>query len=311
MPCYHPLLRVTNGSVRLDTGKEIGTVIPYIPPADRVPGSNYQEIPCGQCIGCRLDYSRKWADRLMLEALDHEHTWFVTLTYDDAHLPMSGNVPTLRKRDVQLFMKRLRREIEPARCRFFCSGEYGDRTFRPHMHMILFGVDLPDLAFYKLSKTGDPYYTSALLNRAWQGQGFVIVCPATYETMAYTARYVTKKLKGFDSIFYHEHGIEPPFSLASRKPGIAGKRFSPDALRFDKISLPQGRQAAHPRYWQKLLEKDFPDLYDDYKAMRKCRNDARMQQLLDAIEVPYLEYLSICENNLKSRIRSLDEAKTL
>lgn len=311
MSCYHPLLRVTNGSINMDTGKEIGTVIPYIPVHDRVPGTTYTEIPCGQCIGCRLDYSKRWADRLIMESRNHEHTWFITLTYDDDHLPISDSgFPTLVKRDIQLFMKNLRRAIAPERCRFYCSGEYGDHTFRPHYHMILFGVDLQDLTFYKSSKLGDIYYNSALIDKAWENKGFCVVAPASYESMAYTARYVTKKLKGFESSFYDQYGICPPFSLSSRKPGIAGNVFDKDTMRFDKIPLPEGRSAPHPRYFQKLFERDYPDEYEIYKELRKFRNDNRKQQLLDSIEIPYLDYLKVCEDNLKSRIKSLDEGKS-
>lgn len=322
MPCFHPLTRISNGSINLDTGKPMGTVVPYVPMNKRVPNTIYQDIPCGQCIGCRLDYSRKWADRLMLEAKNHKFTWFVTLTYDDNHIPLnpvsdpnSGELlrfnPTLKKRDVQLFMKRLRKAVEPQKIRFYCSGEYGDKTFRPHYHLIIFGLELNDLTFYKLSENKDCYYNSKTLDNAWNNKGYVVVTPATYETMLYTSRYVTKKLKGFEGSFYKSHNIAPPFSLMSRRPGIAGDNFNLDIMTFETISLPQGRKASHPRYFQKLLERDYPDFYDDYKIDRKMRSDARMQILLDSIEVPYLDYLKTCEFNLKNRIKILDEVKKI
>lgn len=323
MPCYHPLTRsCIPGDFNPETGKLQGRVGKYVPVENRYPEYIYQDIPCGQCIGCRLDYSRKWADRLMMEASHHEHSWFVTLTYSDVNLPLGGRadpetgeliefVPTLRKRDCQLFMKRLRKAVAPQKVRFYCGGEYGDKSFRPHMHLILFGLDLNDLKFYKLNNLSQPYYTSELLSNCWDNKGYVVVSPATYETMAYTARYVTKKLKGFESIFYKQAGIEPPFSLMSRKPGIAGDSFSFDLMQYDKIMLPQGRKAGHPRYFQKLLERDYPDFYEEYKAERVRRNDTRMQQLLDAIEMPYLDYLKIQEFNLKNRIKILDNAKSL
>lgn len=323
MPCYHPLTRVCSpGCINLETGKLIGNVTKYVPLDQRSPDNIYQDIPCGQCLGCRIDYSRKWADRLMMEAKHHDHTWFVTLTYDDAHLPFGGRsdpetgefielVPTLRKRDCQLFMKSLRKAVAPQKIRFYCAGEYGEETFRPHMHLIIFGLDLDDLKFYKLNKLSQPYYTSETLSNAWSNKGYVVVTPATYETMAYTARYVTKKLKGFDGIFYKQAGIEPPFSLMSRKPGIAADSFSAELMEYDNIMLPQGRKAPHPRYFQKLLERDYPDFYEEYKAEREKRNDRRMQQLLDSIEMPYLDYLKLQEENFKNRIKSLDDAKTL
>lgn len=317
MPCYHPLSRISNGSINLVTGKPMGTVVPYVPIEKRVPGTIYQDIPCGQCLGCRMDYSRKWADRLMLESQNHKFTWFVTLTYDDLHLPVSARsdphtgevlkyVPTLRKRDVQLFMKRLRKAIDPAKVRFYCSGEYGSKTFRPHYHLILFGLELNDLKFYKVNEIHQPYYTSEFLSRCWNDQGYVVVAPASYETMLYTSRYVTKKLKGFESAFYDGNGIEPPFSLMSRKPGIAGDNFNFDLMQYENIILPQGRKAPHPRYYQKLLEREFPDFYEEYKRERNSRNDNRMQNLLDSIEIPYLDYLKVQEDAFKGRVKILD-----
>lgn len=307
MSCYHPLTRISNGSINLATGKAVGTVVPYVPLEKRIPGTIYQDIPCGQCIGCRLDYSRKWADRLMIESRSHSSTWFVTLTYDDIHLPFSDKgIPTLRKRDVQLFMKRLRKAIFPGKCRFFCSGEYGEKSFRPHYHLILFSLELNDLKFYKVNEIHQPYFTSDFLSRIWQNQGYVVVAPASYETMLYTSRYVTKKLKGFEGSFYKTNGIEPPFSLMSRKPGIAGDHFNIELMLNEHIMLPEGRKANHPRYYQKLLERDYPDFYEVYKSERDSRNDSKMQQLLSSIEMPYLDYLAIKEHNLKHRIKVLD-----
>lgn len=323
MPCYHPLTRVSiPGNINLDTGKLIGTVKPYIPLEKRLPDVTYQDIPCGQCLGCRLDYSRKWADRLMMEAREHEFSWFVTLTYDDLHLPTGARsdpatgevlsfVPTLRKRDVQLFMKSLRKAVAPVRIRFFCSGEYGDKTFRPHYHLIVFGLPLDDLKFYKAGSAGQLYYNSPTISKAWDEKGYCVVAPATYETMLYTSRYVTKKLKGFESSFYKANGIEPPFSLMSRKPGIGANTYSFDMMHYENICLPQGRRAPHPRYFQKLLERDYPDFYEVYKSDRQQRCDSRMQQLLDSIEMPYLDYLKVQEMNLKNRIKILDDVKTL
>lgn len=95
----------------------------------------------------------------------------------------------------------------------------------------------------------------------------------------------------------------------SRKPGIGGDNFSFDIMQYENIILPEGRKAAHPRYFQKLLERDFPDFYEDYKLERKKRNDTRMEILLNSIEIPYLDYLKVQEEAFKSRISILDNVK--
>lgn len=97
----------------------------------------------------------------------------------------------------------------------------------------------------------------------------------------------------------------------SRKPGIAGSNFNIDLMLNEHIMLPEGRKANHPRYYQKLLERDYPDFYEVYKAQRTERNDVRMQNLLDEIQIPYLEYLKNKERILKSRIMVLDNVTKL
>ena len=108
------------------------------------------QLPCGQCIGCRLERSRQWAIRCMHEKSLYSLSSFLTLTYDDDHLPPNG---TLVKRDFQLFMKRLRWEMGDG-IRFFACGEYGDGNLRPHYHALLFNVDFPDKRKCGVGKNG-------------------------------------------------------------------------------------------------------------------------------------------------------------
>ena len=126
------------------------------------------QIPCGKCIGCRLEYSRQWANRCMLELQYHDSAYFVTLTYNEEHVPRTGlhGEMSLRKRDFQLFMKRLRKKYSDDRIRFYAAGEYGTTTQRPHYHAILFGLHLDDLQVYK-SKDSYKYFTSPGLQRVW------------------------------------------------------------------------------------------------------------------------------------------------
>lgn len=205
--------------------------------------TDFIEIPCGQCIGCRLDYSRQWADRCMLELQDHKSSYFVTLTYDDDHVPFTFTsdsdtgeceqmVLTLRKRDFQLFMKRLRKALPEQKLRYFAAGEYGSETFRPHYHAIIFGLELNDLRLYKRALNAKySYYNSATLEKVWPF-GHVVVGKVTWETCAYTARYIMKKQKGTNASVYSDFNIEPEFSLMSRKPGIARNYYEQNKSRI-------------------------------------------------------------------------------
>lgn len=320
MPCYHPLKAIKIGT-NLETGKDKYAISRYNSGDDL---SNAILLPCGQCIGCRIDYSRQWADRCMLELKDHESSYFLTLTYDEQHLDSikSGytdcetgeyhNNLTLNKRDAQLWHKNLRKALDEKgypKIRFFMCGEYGSNTFRPHLHEICFGLRLDDLKFYKYNKQGQPLYTSEFLSKIWK-KGFVIVGEVTWETCAYVARYVTKKLKGQSGEFYQIHNIVPPFTLMSRKPGIARKYYEehPDFFDCSYISIATddgGRKIYPSRYYKSLLEVDDPERFADLKlnnmVAAEFNNDARLSQT----DLDYKEYLKVCEDTFSSKIKSL------
>ena len=195
VPCYHPLKafeigKTESGKRKMKVcGYDVAMVYQLVPggpwycSGDINPGSffnrvvSFVTVPCGKCIGCRLEYSRQWANRCMLELQYHDSSYFVTLTYNEEHVPRSyyGNPETgealpsltLCKRDFQLFMKRLRKRFSDDTIRFFMCGEYGPTTFRPHYHAILFGLHLDDLVPFSRSEQGFQYYTSESLQACW------------------------------------------------------------------------------------------------------------------------------------------------
>lgn len=285
---------------------------------------DFIEIPCGQCTGCRLEYSRQWANRCMLELQYHDSAYFVTLTYDDVHVPKSyygdpetGEAMTsltLVKRDFQLFMKRLRKKFPNDKIRFFMSGEYGGQSFRPHYHAILFGLHLDDLVPWSKSSQGFTYYNSSSLQSCWSVDGvpigYAVVAEVTWETCAYTARYVMKKLKGSDAQFYSDHNIEPEFTLMSRKPGIAHQYFvdHPDIYQCEFIDISTdkgGRRFRPPRYYDRLFDVEYPDEMAEIKEIRKRTAEDAKKIKLQKTNLPYLEMLAVEERNLQARIKSL------
>lgn len=280
MACYHPLFALpdinprTNRPYLTENGK----------PRLRVFGASANidlndpeliRIPCGRCIGCRLEYSRQWANRCLLELEYHKEACFVTLTYDDDHVPISRYpdpatgeaLPclTLRKRDFQLFMKRFRKALGDIQIRFFAAGEYGRQTFRPHYHAIIFGWKPKDLVPYKQSEAGFMYYNSPFMDKIWTGplneygemwysgaskesitplsersqNGMVVVADVTWQTCAYVARYTAKKSNTYGPSFFESFNIESPFSLMSRKPGLGRQWYDdhPDVYDYEYINL--------------------------------------------------------------------------
>lgn len=287
--------------------------------------SEWIEIPCGQCAECRLNRSRQWADRCMLEAQYHQSNYFVTLTYDNDHIPtnevidpLTGEIShnaTLVKKDLSAFMKRLRRAYEYAghdnNLRFYGCGEYGSTTFRPHFHVIIFGLVLDDLQLYKVNFNGDRLYTSAFLNKVWKN-GFVVVGDVTWQSAAYTARYIMKKHFGKDSCFYEDYNIEPEFTLMSRRPGIARDYYDDNKDKLfhdDFVSVPthQGSKRIYPpRYFEKLFESDFPE--NDVLERKAKRQQAAIDNkelILEKTSLDYLEYLELKEYNIQNRVNTL------
>lgn len=227
-------------------------------------------IPCGQCIGCRLEKSRQWAIRCSLESQLYQNSYFLTLTYDDEHLPKSGSlVPD----DLQKFLKRLRRYVEyhgsDKKIRFFACGEYGDNFLRPHYHAIIFNLDISDLKSFSTSFSGDIYYTSETINQIWKN-GYVIIGEVTFESCAYVARYVTKKMTGSQADFYYE-GRQPEFVRMSRRPGIGSAwldQYKSDVYPHDYIVIRDGIKVKPPKYFDKLFESIAPDEMSMIKSLR-------------------------------------------
>lgn len=279
-----------------------------------------------------MNTARQWSDRCFLEMQDHDQTWFVTLTYDDETVPVSYYVDdstgeyfksaTLRKRHFQLFMKRLRRNTGQ-KIRFFACGEYGDRTARPHYHAILFGLDLPlsDLRPYKRNDLGQMMYNSCIIDEAWNNEcfdrpedtvhGFCVVAPATYETISYTCRYVLKKAYGNDRLFYEKHGIEPVFTLMSRKPGLGRRWFEEheeELFNFSGVYIPtaDGSKKILPgRYFKNLYSLDYPDEYAIMQEENRIRNVENLKVKMKQTDLDLESQLKVEESALTNRLRAL------
>jgi len=234
-------------------------------------------LPCGQCVGCRLERSRQWAVRLIKELSLHDRSSFLTLTYSDEHLRLLPNGrPTLVLEDVQLFLKKLRRQFEPNPLRFFQCGEYGEKTFRPHHHMILFGEDfIKDREQIEDSRSGYSQYTSPTLTRIW-GLGRATISEVSFESAAYVARYALKKITGKGASF-HYSGRKPEFITMSRRPGIGAgyfDEFRSDLYPSDECIPDLGRPPSlPPKYFDKLLEKVDPILFEKVKKNRTAGLD--------------------------------------
>lgn len=225
------------------------------------------ELPCGQCMACRLNIESDWANRIVLEARSHDCNCFLTVTYDDDHLPENGS---LVKRDIQLFLKRFRKQLG-RKIRYYASGEYGDKFGRPHYHLCIFGLSKVDQIFKDRVAQRNGY---ACRLDSWP-QGSCFVGDLTLESARYVAKYCLKKRKGRKAAeFYDNLGIIPEFSLMSRRPGIAARfcdKYSDELSNFKTIIV-DGREFRLPTYFKDRLDVHFEkDPIADYRKIMSDR----------------------------------------
>lgn len=216
-------------------------------------------LPCGQCVGCRLERSRQWAMRCMHEASLYDRNCFITLTYDNDHY----SSPSLEYRDFQLFMKRLRKAFGRS-IRFYMCGEYGARQERPHFHACFFDFDFDDKLYFKRSG-GEKLYTSRRLSEIW-GKGFCLIGSVTFESAAYVARYCVKKVTGqaaaahYTSVSAETGEVVvrvPEFNHMSLRPGIGFpwiRKFWDDVYPAGACIV-RGRQVMPPKGYDRIFKK--------------------------------------------------------
>lgn len=334
MPCYSPLHMYFDKDTPDGKEKHIivndNSVLPYIDARDGHIYSEARDVPCGKCVGCQLDRSREWALRCMLEASKYKKNAFVTLTYDNEHLPMNGQLqddlygeqvtdesPTLVKKHPQDFIKRLRSRLkydyDHDGLRVFYCGEYGSDRGRPHYHLLLF--NLPDQLIFRpsgfKSHSGLNLYSIPVIEDCWN-YGFVVIGDVTWESCAYTARYILKKAFGSSSVEYFNKIIVPEFICMSRRPGIAKLDFDLNHdkyYEFDAITITgaDGKPMVckPPRYFDKLFDFLDSDRLAEIKDSRRESAQNRMARALDRTSLSEKEYLKLQESNKLSSIKRL------
>lgn len=212
---------------------------------------------------------------MMCESKFWDEISFLTLTYRDEALTYGKNAATLVPRDLQLFIKRLRKYLG-IRVSFYGCGEYGDKTSRPHYHIILFGhAFLSDRVPTRKTKSGYAMFRSPSLDKLWP-HGDAFVCDATHETMQYTAGYVLKKLTGKMSSYYEEQGIHPEFSRASRNPAIGKKfydKYHDEIFNHHDFIRVSDFKTSIPQYFNRLFKRDHYYNYERVKALRQIKSN--------------------------------------
>ena len=234
--------------------------------------------PCCQCIECRLKNANMKAIQVMHETQSYTHNSFVTLTYNDEHLPFNSGAirPTLNSKHLTDFFKRFRRYLDYhgySSIRYLAAGEYGDHSFRPHYHLIIFNW-FPDDARYlpQCSSETIKCFTSPTIERLWP-YGFNCIGSVNFNSARYVAQYSLKKQTGVNADYYSVNKIFPEFVHSSSNPGIGHDFFvrHHESIAANGYICLEGIKYSVPRYYIKLLERLNPALYD-YFCKRRIAN---------------------------------------
>lgn len=282
MTCYHPVPTWRSKQVNASGKRSL-----VFSEAKGIDGTRI-EIPCGGCIGCRLDRAAEWQTRLLHESKEHRMNVFLTLSYSENNLPPYNS---LRKEDFQKFMKRLRKSVYPEKVRYFMCGEYGEQTARPHYHAIIFGYDFADKKPHSKGSRGDQIYVSDTLDQLW-GLGHCWIGSVTSESCGYVARYIMKKVRGEQAEHHYarpnqETGemipIVPEYINMSLKPAIGAtfyEKFAKEIHGQDSVLI-KGAKRKVPRYYDKKLSEENPDRLEELKFLRAEKAKTRAADSTD------------------------------
>lgn len=300
MPCFYPLqgfrARVANASGKRPIVFDVNHGFADLPVT----------VPCGQCVGCRIERSRQWALRCVHEAKQYERNCFITLTYADENLPDNMS---LRVEDWQLFMKRFKSAVRynegkdiAKGIRFYHCGEYGDQFGRPHYHALIFNYDFSDKVYKRVNSAGDKIYTSDFLASLWDAgvKEQQEIGSVTYQSAAYCARYIMKKITGDDAVAYYGER-KPEYTTMSK--GIGRGWFESnfaDVFPHDFV-IHEGKKHRVPRFYDNMFEQlphDIPTNILRIKHKRKKR-------ALDHVEDNTPERRRTRESVMKARLSNL------
>lgn len=298
MPCTAPIrgFRERDGTVRFDTAAARGAV-----------AVNAVQIPCGKCMGCRVIRISEWTTRIMHELQTTSErgrgSSFITLTYDEAHLPSDWG---LHVEEWQLFAKRLRKRFGPFK--YFACGEYGEKRLRPHFHAIIFGLDFAeDRIPLTANANGDALYLSPSLERVW-GRGQTRLGGVDPASASYVASYSLKKHREDHAIYERKKDqrawrVRPEFACMSLRPAIGKEWFNKyrgDIFPSDETII-RGKRVRTPRYYDKLLETQDADALERIKTERKRRMNNKEKLTTDRLQ----DYEETHIINSRNRTREL------
>lgn len=263
-------------------------------------------LPCRKCIPCQYKRSQEWSIRNSLEAQGHEFKYFLTLTYSEdslIHIQNKYNCKTLVLEDMQLFLKRLRKNTGQ-KFRYYLCGEYGSLKGRPHYHMLLYGLNIPDLDFLYKTDKGYNYYKSDFIQNCW-GLGIVQISEFSDYNSMYTSRYCTKKIDFENNVL----DVKKEFNTMSRRGGIGLEYYNHNKLELygNDVMYYHFNGKTYKmkplKFFDRLFDAENPEYYKFIKENRK--KFALENNYFEKLEtdLSFYEYLEMLERQQKDKIK--------
>lgn len=297
---------------------------------------NIQVIPCNKCIGCRLEYSKDWATKGIFEAEQWKDNWFLTITYDNEHLPEAAPAineetgeemdpnpgGTLKPTDLTNFLKRLRtyyeRKYNHTGIRFMACGEYGSGSGRAHYHAICFNLPIrqENMSFHEYNENYEALWRCPELEEIW-GKGMIVAAEVNWNTCAYVARYITKKVgMPADKEHYKNLGLEPEFFRMSRRPGIGRQYYEEhkeELYKTDQVLIKKYGggilKAKPPKYYDRLYDLENPEKMEEIKKERKKKAEIISKSKFNQTTLYKKQQLKTEEETKQAKAKELQRTK--
>ena len=294
----------------------------------------WQQIPCKNCWACKLNYSAEWATRITCECKKTQHNYFVTLTYDDEHLPIAETIKvgkdiyendgtvewcegTVYEPHMHKFIHDLRQHLDRDKkhqgMQYYYCAEYGETTHRPHYHIILMNCPLELSQFKEFHLDGQKklHWKTEELEKYWT-YGMIDVAEVEWSCAAYVARYCMKKLHDHtkSDADYAKEGKLKEFVRMSRKIGRDYyEEHKNEIYKYDELIMKtvKGNTGSlkPPKAWDKLFEQEHPEAMYLIKQSRKEAAERSAELKRKITDYTDLRMLEIAANNIAIKAKQL------
>lgn len=249
--------------------------------------------PCGRCPNCLRRQRQEWFIRNKIELQNSQNGFFITLTYEESHLPHSHDgLPCFSVDDIQKWLKRFRKSLNTVGVKYFLASEYGDQFGRPHYHALLYNIPK--------EKVNELH---SIIARTWQ-KGFVSVSQITDRRIGYVCKYMLARCQRKKD--YNDPALAP-FYLSSRRPCIGSAYLTDDNLRYhlgNKTTAFNlfGLKTTLPTYYKRKIFENYPEIKEEIRNDYLTKVHKEMLPILED-DSKYHQYCDTNRQRIKDSFR--------